>query len=75
MLTMLLYVVPIIVFLIVSLGMYMISNDKNKSKPKTIIVRNILPGIVVSLLVFVIIKYKDSEIFNPEPLMSGNYFE
>ena len=72
---MLLYVVPIIVFLIVSLGMYMISNDKNKSKPKTIIVRNILPGIVVSLLVFVIIKYKDSEIFNPEPLMSGNYFE
>jgi len=72
---MLLYVVPVVVFLIVSLGMYMISNDKNKSKPKTIIVRNILPGIVVSLLVFVIIKYKDSEIFNPEPLMSGNYFE
>ena len=72
---MMLYVIPIVVFLIVSLGMYMISNDKNKSKPKTIIIRNVLPGIVVSLLVFVIIKYKDSEIFNPEPLMSGNYFE
>ena len=72
---MMLYVVPIVVFLIVSLGMYMISNDKNKSKPKTIIIRNVLPGIVVSLLVFVIIKYKDSELFNPEPLMSGNYFE
>ena len=72
---MLLYLVPIVVFLIVSLGMYFISNDKNKSKPKTIIVRNILPGIVVSLLVFVIIKYKDSDMFNPEPLMSGNYFE
>ena len=72
---MMLYVIPIVVFLIVSLGMYMISNDKNKSKPKTIIIRNVLPGIVVRLLVFVIIKYKDSEIFNPEPLMSGNYFE
>jgi RsiW-degrading membrane proteinase PrsW (M82 family) len=72
---MLLYVIPIIVFIIVSLGMYFISNDKNKSKPKTILIRNILPGIVVSLLVFVIIKYKDSELFNPEPLMSGDYFE
>ena len=72
---MLLYIVPIVVFIIISLGMYIISNDKNKSKPKTVIIRNILPGIVVSLLIFVIIKYKDSEMFNPEPLMSGNYFE
>ena len=54
---------------------YHMSNDKNKSKPQTIIIRNILPGIVVSLLVFVIIKYKDNGIFNHEPLMSGNYFD
>ena len=53
----------------------MISNDPKKNKTNTIILRNILPGIVVSLLVFVIIKYKDSQMFNPEPLMYGNYFD
>jgi len=70
-----LYVISFIVFLIVSCGMYFLSKDKDKSKPKTIFTRNILPGIVVSLLIFVIIKYKDSEIFVNEPLMSGNYFD
>ena len=40
-----------------------------------IIIRNILPGMVVGLLVFVILKYKDSQIFNSEPLMHGNYFD
>jgi len=72
---MFLYIVPIIVFLIVSFGMYSISNDKTKSEPQSIFIRNVLPGIVVSLLVFVIIKFKDSQLFINEPLLGGNYFD
>jgi len=72
---MFLYIIPIIVFLIVSVSMYLVSNDKNKSKPSVIITRNILPGIVVSLLVFAIIKFKDSQLFVNEPLLGGNYFD
>ena len=72
---MFIYLITLLVFLSVSSFMYMISNDPKKSKTNTIILRNIFPGIVVSLLVFVIIKYKDSQMFNPEPLMYGNYFD
>lgn len=72
---MFLYIIPIIVFLIVSVSMYLISNDKEKSKPSVILTRNILPGIVVSLLVFAIIKFKDSQLFVNEPLLGGNYFD
>ena len=72
---MFIYLIPVIVFIIMSLSLYLISNDKEKAKPKTVIIRNILPSIVLSLLIFVIIKYRDSSIFNPEPLMSGNYFD
>ena len=55
--------------------MYIISNDPKKSDTDVIVLRNILPGIMISLFVFVIIKYKDSEFLNPEPLMYGNYFD
>jgi len=72
---MFLYIIPIIIFLIVSVSMYLISNDKDKSKPSVILTRNILPGIVVSLLVFAIIKFKDSQLFVNEPLLGGNYFD
>jgi hypothetical protein len=72
---MLVYIVPIIVFILCSFGLYSISNDKTKSKPKTIFIRNILPASVVSLLVFLVIKFKDSHVFNNEPLMQGNFFD
>ena len=65
----------VIIFIITSVSLYLISTNKDKSKPNVIIIRNILPSIVLSLLVFVIIKYRDASIFNPEPLMKGNYFD
>jgi len=68
-------IIPILVLIFVSAGMYLVSKDKEKSKPQTILTRNVLPGIVMALLVYAIIKFKDSDMFNPEPLMSGNYFE
>jgi len=55
--------------------MYYMSNDPKKKDTDVIFLRNILPGLMVALLVFVIIKYKDSEVLNPEPLMYGNYFD
>jgi hypothetical protein len=55
--------------------MYFISVDEKKNKPDKIIFRNIFPGIIVGLLVFIIIKYKDSNLFNQEPLMTGNFFD
>jgi len=68
------YIIPVIVFLTISLSMYAISNSKEKNKTSNIFVRNILPAITVSILVFLIIKYRDN-LFNSEPMMSGNYFE
>ena len=69
------YLVPIIVFIISCTLMYLVSNDKEKSKPRIIFIRNVLPSIVISLFVFIIIKYRDSGIFNNEPLMTVNYFD
>ncbi len=67
------YVVPIIVFVLISLGLYSISNDPKKSKAQNVLVRNVFPAVVVSVFVFVVIKYKDA--FESEPMMYGNYFD
>ena len=54
--------------------MYLISDDPDKNKIGTICLRNILPSLVVSILVFIIIKYKGQTPFD-EPVMKGNYFD
>ena len=69
------YIISLIVFIITSTLLYSISNDPNKSELNVILIRNALPGLVIGLLVFVIIKYKDSDIFNAEPMMNGNFFD
>ena len=71
---MLIYIISLAVFLIISTGLYFMNKEK-EPKTKTILIRNILPGFVVALLVFIIIKYRDSGIFNQEPLYPGNYFD
>lgn len=71
---MFLYIVPIVVFLVISLSMYGLSRDKEKNKSSNILIRNILPAIVISILVFVFMKYRET-IFNEEPMMGGNYFD
>jgi hypothetical protein len=72
---MLVYFISFVVSLIVTVLLYYVSNDPNKSDTSIIILRNLFPGIMMGLLVFVIVKYKDSELLNPEPLMYGNYFD
>ena len=68
-------IIPLVIAIITSLLMYAISADDKKNKPEKIITRNVFPGIIVGLLVFIVIKYKDSAVFNQEPLMRGNFFD
>jgi len=68
------YIVPLVVFLSISLSMYSLSNNKEKNKSSNILIRNILPAIVISVLVFVFMKYRE-KIFIEEPMMGGNYFD
>jgi len=71
----LVYLISIVAFLITSVGMYLVSNDKKKNKLNVIFLRNVIPGIVVGIFIFVIFKFKDSPAFNAEPMMTGNYFD
>jgi len=71
----LLYLLPLVVFVIVSLTMYCISTEEDKNTFSSIFIKNVLPASVISALVFAIIKFKDSGVFSQEPMMSGNYFD
>jgi cell division protein FtsW (lipid II flippase) len=71
---MFLYIVPVVVFLVISLSMYSLSRNKEKNKSGNILIRNILPAIAISVLVFVFMKYRET-MFNQEPMMGGNYFD
>ena len=71
----LLYGVPLLIFLFTTVFMYTLSDNTKKNKPKNIISKNVLPASVLGLLVFIIIKYKDTDIFNNEPMKPGNYFD
>ena len=72
--SLLLYVAPVLIFIILSIIMYVVSDDPDKNKIGTICLRNLLPSLVVSILVFIIIKYKGVGPFD-EPVMKGNYFD
>ena len=73
--SLLLYLIPLIVFVITSIVLYFISKQEDKDELGTVFLRNILPAALLSILVFVIIKFKDSQLFSPEPMMPGNYFD
>ena len=69
------FLLPFIVFIVTSVLMYTISADEKKNEFSTIVLRNVLPAAVIGVLVFTILKFKDSQIFNHEPMMYGNYFD
>jgi hypothetical protein len=72
------YIVPVVSFF-VSLGLLYLTDPKEpkeKKKPFRLLTRIILPSIVIALLVFVIIKHKDSLFSSTnEPLMEGEFFD
>ena len=72
---MLVYIIPVVVFVVIAVVMYAISNDKEKNMPSNIVIRNILPAIVVSVLCFVFMSYREKIELNAEPIMTGNYFD
>ena len=65
------YIIPVIVFIVLSGIMYLVSEDPEKNKLGNILLRNALPGVIVAVLVFFILKQTGVS----EPLMTGNYFD
>jgi len=62
-------IIPIITFIVISVSSYLYSKDpEKKTKP----VKFILPGIIVSILTYLGLKYKDNL---EEPVMQGSYFD
>jgi len=66
------YVLSGIIFLFLVVFFYLLSSDKKKNEPSNIFLKNLLPAILTSVIVFVIIKYYQS---THEPVMMGNYFD
>jgi len=69
----LLYLTPVIFFIITTIIMYFVSEEKEKNKLSNVFFKNMLPASVLSLLVFIIIKYRNTSLL--EPMMKGNYFD
>jgi hypothetical protein len=69
------YAVPLIIFVVITyiLAKTKQETNKNVNKP-TEVIKIVLPGLLISLLIFVFIKYKD-HFFDDEPMMHGNFFE
>jgi hypothetical protein len=63
------YLISVLVFLIVSVSIQKIREEKDYLK-----IQAILPASIVSIFIFVIIHYRES-FFNHEPMMGGNYFD
>jgi membrane protein YdbS with pleckstrin-like domain len=64
-----LYIIPVIVFLAISICVSIYTYDEKKPK---INVQGVLFAIVLSILVFLCMKYQD---ISHEPMMHGNYFD
>ena len=61
------YAIPSIIFVAVFLALYY--KDEKQEKP---VLKCGLPALVVSVIVFIFMKYKEQ---SAEPVMTGNYFD
>jgi hypothetical protein len=59
-------IIPCLVFFILASVIYYFNSESENKLPKCII-----PSLMVSIMVFIIIKYKVVD----EPVMGGNYFD
>ena len=64
-----LYIIPIVVFLIISISVNIYTYDEKKPKLN---IKGVLFEIILSILVFLCMKYQD---ISQEPMMPGNYFD
>ena len=68
-------IVPIVVFLVTLVGIYLLETDKDKKKnTKFFTIRFVLPAVVLSMLSFLILKFKDSQLLSPDPMTTTPYF-
>ena len=66
------FILPIIVFVVLSSVCYYF-NDTTEKKTSDYLKIG-APGVLLAVLVFLMIKYKDTFIHS-EPVMTGNYFD
>ena len=70
---MIIYIVPLVVFVILStLILYISSNAETEKEGNKKYIKAIVPSVLVSILVYLFIKYRES---SHEPMMPGNYFD
>ena len=69
-----LYILPLVIFIIIYLAMIKLSPEEKDKTNAYLSLKNIAPAVISSVIVFLIIKYKDKFIHS-EPVMSGNYFD
>ena len=69
----LLYILPCLIFIVVTYILYHTSKNKNKNETKEFI-KLMIPGLVIGISVFLFMKYKE-HLLNEEPMMHGNFFE
>lgn len=61
---------PVILFVLTSFILY--NNSKDPEKKQTPM-KFVFPGVIVGVLSFIALKYKDN--MTPEPMMQGSYFD
>ena len=69
------YFICLMITVSITYILHYISKDPNKDQTDVIIKRNLLPGIIVGIAFFVYLKYRNTDVFNPEPMMDGNFFD
>jgi hypothetical protein len=60
--------IPIVVFILISLGTYIYSSDPDKKKK---LLNFVIPGLTAGIATFLFLKYSPPN----EKLMEGNYFD
>ena len=67
-----LYGIPILAFIVISYILYSSRTDKEAE----VNLQNIfLPSFFISCVVYLVIKYRDSDILSDEPMKFGDYFD
>jgi hypothetical protein len=69
------YFICFLVTAFITYILHYISNHPKKDEPRVIINKNLLPGVIVGFALFIYFKYRNTDVFNSEPMMEGNFFD
>jgi hypothetical protein len=71
----LLYGLPFVVFVVMALIIYSLSEEENKNDFRFLFLKDMLPSLLTAILVFYLIKNKDDFMSADEPMKSGDFFD